>query len=86
MDLMVKGFEVFRALSGGASCDLAVVHNGVLARIEVRTAYRTAKGDIQRNRNGLGRQDHFAWCLPDEIVYEPPLPTPAGPPPAREAA
>lgn len=71
-DLLKKGYEVFRSLSPSASCDLAVLQNGVLRRIEVRTAYRGPSGVISTTRNGF-RADHFAFHLGDEIVYEPAL-------------
>ena len=39
-DLLRRGFEVFRAVSGACSCDLAVIKNGKLLRIEVKTSYK----------------------------------------------
>jgi hypothetical protein len=78
VDLMEKGYEVFRAVSSACSCDLAVLKDGQLLRIEVLTAYRiTATGKLLGSHNSkkdFGRQDHFAFMLPNEIVYEPPLP------------
>ena len=43
-DLMKQGYEVFRALSPSCSCDLAILRNGRLLRVEVRTGYRTVTG------------------------------------------
>lgn len=70
VDLLAKGFEVFRAISPSCSCDLAALKDGRLLRIEVRTAYRSKNGGIISNRSRFSA-DHFAFVLPDEIVYEP---------------
>ncbi len=75
-DLMAKGYEVFRAVSPSSSCDIAVLKDGKLLRIEVRTSYKDiSTGKITRTKTGQdeGRQDVFAWVLPDSIVYEPSL-------------
>jgi Holliday junction resolvase len=70
-DLMTKGYEVFRALSPACSCDLVALKNGVLSRIEVRTAYRSRTG-ITRNATNF-RGDILAFVLPKKIIYEPEL-------------
>jgi hypothetical protein len=36
--LMIEGYEVFRALEPGSSCDLVALKNGQASRVEVRTA------------------------------------------------
>jgi hypothetical protein len=78
VDLLAKGYEVFRAVSASCSCDLAILKNGRLLRIEVRTGYRIkATGALLASRNrqkDAGRQDHYAFVLPGEIIYDPPLP------------
>lgn len=73
VDLLAKGYEVFRALSPSCSCDLTVMKNGELLRIEVRTAYRGKSNNIITSRSRF-KADHFALVLPSEIVYEPELP------------
>jgi hypothetical protein len=75
VDLLAKGYEVFRALSPACSCDLAILKDGKLLRIEVRTAYRSKNGGIVSNHSRFNA-DHFALVLPDEIVYEPQLQKP----------
>ncbi|MGD0792061.1 MAG: hypothetical protein ABR920_09845 [Terriglobales bacterium] len=44
-------------------------------RIEVRTANFQINGRLTfpRSRKDGGRQDHFAYVLPESIGYEPPL-------------
>src|ERR1039458_5705718 len=39
VDLLSRDYEVFKAVSNHCSCDLAVLKNGMLKRIEVRTGY-----------------------------------------------
>ncbi len=73
VDLLQKGFEVFRALSQSCSCDLAVLKDGKLLRIEVRTAYRSMAGKTLIS-NKKHRADHLAMAFGDSIVYEPALP------------
>ena len=73
VDLLAKGYEVFRALSPSCSCDLAVMKDSKLLRIEVRTAYRGKSNNIITRRSRF-KADHFALVLPSEIVYEPELP------------
>lgn len=46
VDLMKKGYEVFRALSPHCSCDLLAMKQGVVLKVEVRTARRRFPGGI----------------------------------------
>lgn len=76
-DLMKRGYEVFRALSPSCSCDLAILKNGRLLRIEVRTAHRIPRGLVwARNKSTEDRHDHYALVLHSEnlVTYEPELP------------
>lgn len=74
VDLLEKGYEVFRALSPSCSCDLAILKDGELKRIEVKTGYRLRSGEISRRAPRTGnRHDILAICLSDEIIYNPPL-------------
>lgn len=53
MDLMLKGWETFRALSPACSCDLIAQREGVSIRVEVRTgAVSSISGKITWPRNG----------------------------------
>lgn len=76
VDLLSKGFNVFRALSPSCPCDLAVLKDGQLLKIEVRTAYVSTSGKLYRNINKRDNSDNidaYAWVLPDKVVYEPEL-------------
>ena len=74
VDLLIRGYEVFRALSPATSCDIAILKSGALLRVEVRTGYRNLKtGKILFCGARAGRADVTAVVLPDEILYVPPL-------------
>lgn len=75
-DLLERGYEVFRAVSPSCSCDLAVLKDGKLVRVEVRTGYESPTG---RRHLGISlderhRYDIAAGVFPSEIVYSPSLP------------
>jgi hypothetical protein len=87
MDLMMRGYEVFRALSPTCSCDLIAAKPGASAlRIEVRTgqiSHITGRTSFPRNGKGKDKRDesvldHYAvvvyiGAIP-HVTYEPPLP------------
>ena len=75
-DLMLRGYEVFRALSPSTSCDLAILKDGHLLRIEVRTVAARKNGEIVRQNNpkDAGRHDIFAAVCCGQIRYFPSLP------------
>lgn len=78
VDLLVKGYDVFRALSPSSPCDLAILKDYKLLRIEVRTAHKTASGSVYHRKplpeDDKDNIDHYAWVLPKEIIYDPELP------------
>ena len=74
VDLMRRGFEVFRAVSPACSCDLLASKNGKLWRVEVRTAYRNElTGRVTVNLPDRSRCDVLASVLGNEVVYDPEL-------------
>lgn len=73
-DLMLKGFNVFRALSSNASCDLAIVRKDKLLRIEVRTGYRTPAGSLSFPKKPAELFDVMAVVESNgTITYMPPI-------------
>jgi hypothetical protein len=72
-DLMERGYEVFRALSPSCSCDIAVLKDGRLLRIECRTGRYLKECRYFKSTQRL-RADVLAVILHDKIVYEPDLP------------
>lgn len=76
VDLLAKGYDVFRALSPNCPCDLAILKDGKLLRIEVRTAHISTSGKLYKTKNKRddpNNIDHYAWVLPDKVIYEPDL-------------
>lgn len=71
LDLLAKGFDVFHAVSPSCSCDLAVLKNGKLFRIEVRTGHYVRGGKYYYTPSF--RTDIMAIVLSDKIAYHPPL-------------
>lgn len=77
-ELMAKGYDVFRSVSQHCSCDIAILKNRSLLRVEVRTGYvYVSSGKRWTNKpkgSDAERFDIFATCYPDRIDYEPALP------------
>ena len=77
VNLLAKGYEVFRAMSPAASCDLAILRNGTVLRIEVKTGHKsTYSGAVVWPKISRERFDVLALVLSDEILYDPPLSLP----------
>jgi hypothetical protein len=75
VDLIKRGYEVFRAVSPASSCDIAILKNNQLLRIEVKTGYRYLNGAIGSGygENQKGRFDILAIVIhkTNEIIYQP---------------
>jgi len=71
LDLMNKGYEVFRAVSPASSCDLAILKDRNLLRVEVRTGRKSPTGKIYKSYLGKRvKADILATVLPYEIIYD----------------
>lgn len=75
-DLMRKGWNVFRALSPSCPCDLIIMRDNIIKRIEVRSGYRlpsTGNLGFPKKNSDLGKSDHFAIYVhrTGEICYLP---------------
>lgn len=71
VDLLLKGYEVFRAVSSACSCDLAILKNGKLLRVEVKTgAYYNGK--LYANKGKIHQYDILAIVDPikNQILYK----------------
>lgn len=74
VDLLAKGYDVFRALSPSCPCDLVILKEGRLLRVEVRTAHISPWGKMYKLKSlrDIGdKTDIYAHVLPDTIVYVP---------------
>jgi len=68
VDLLLKGFHVFRAVSPACACDLMLLHGDKALRIEVRTVSSTG------SYSAKGRYDIIAAVGKESIKYTPALP------------
>jgi hypothetical protein len=76
VDLSREGFEVFRAVSPAATCDLLALKDGRTYRIEVKTARRNRRCRWQYDRKRLNpdRYDVLVLVEPDGLIhYRPSL-------------
>ena len=72
IDLLQRGYHVFRALSGSALVDLAILKDGKLITVEVTTGHcSAASGKITHPSKDLSRFDVLAVVLPNRIIYTP---------------
>lgn len=72
-DLLLKGYEVFRAQSPASTCDLIALKDGVALRVEVKVGKRRASGGIFYSSTRLKRENFDVLAivlLPNEVVYE----------------
>jgi hypothetical protein len=74
VDLMKRGYEVFRALSPACSCDLIAMKAGVILRVEVRSARRKIDGAVRYPTKNI-KGDQIAAVTHDDgaIHYVPEL-------------
>jgi hypothetical protein len=74
VDLLVKGYAVFRALSPSCPCDLVLLVDHRVFRVEVTTAHRSSNGRPTFPAKNPARYDLLAVVFPDSIVYSTELP------------
>ena len=75
VDLLARGYEVFRSVSQSCSCDIAVLKDGRLFRIEVTTGYENPHtGTLSYSPHKTENYDVIAVVLPEDIVFKPELP------------
>lgn len=73
-DLMRLGYEVFRAVSAASSCDLAVLKDGTLKRVEVTTGHRKNGGKVFHCKKPSPKYDILAVVIqPYLVIYNPAL-------------
>lgn len=72
VELLARGYEVFKAVSASCSCDLAILVSGHLAQVEVRTGrYNTRTGSVVASMPRQMNADIFAIVCKHKIVYRP---------------
>jgi len=70
IDLLKKGYEVFKSISPCCSCDLAILKSGKLLKVEVTTGYGVGKIIMHPPKN-KDKYDILAVVVNGEIKYEP---------------
>lgn len=70
-DLIERGFQVFRALSPSCECDLAILHNKRLIRVEVTTGYLYRNGRMSWSKHDALKFDLIAIVSTTGISYIP---------------
>lgn len=77
VDLMRKGFEVFRAVSPASKFDLAAFYEGKLFRVEVTTGSHTGAGGLVHPQKDYSRFDILIVVMQDgSLIYKSDLPLP----------
>ena len=71
IDLMKKGYEVFRALSQACSCDVLAKKDGKIYSFEVRTGHPTSKGYSYPKNNIRAENIALVIHRDNKIVYIP---------------
>ena len=74
-DLIRRGYHVFRCLSPHGPCDLAILRDNALLKVEVGSASRSQSGALYRVKKPA-HYDFDILALIDHsgvIHYEPPL-------------
>jgi hypothetical protein len=75
IDLLAKGYVVFRSISPHGPCDLAVLKDGKLIKVEVATGYLNSSGQIQKPQKSENHDfDILAVVVQDQIKYFPEKP------------
>ena len=89
-DLMTKGYQVFRALTPDAECDLVVISKGKCYRVEVKSTFvvyvgkdATVAGSLVASNKY--RYDILAEVVNGSILYTPSLDDTLGRPESKEA-
>ena len=72
-DLLTQGYEVFRSCSPSCSCDLAILKDKQLLRVEVTTGHYSLAGVAEYPPHDMDNFDLLAVVLPDRILYYPPF-------------
>ena len=73
-DLLYRGYAVFHSVSQSASCDLIIMKNGKMQRVEVTTGYRCKSGKLQYPPHKESNYDILCIIIKnknEDIIYLP---------------
>ena len=72
VDLLRRGYSVFRSMSPACPCDLIILKNQHVLRVEVKTAFLSPRGGtMYAHPRKHEEYDILVQVLPDSIIYEP---------------
>ena len=70
IDLLEKGYEVYRAAFQGMPCDLIARQFGVYQRVEVTTGNKSPNGTVAHPKRDAATYDMLAVVVGNEIIYK----------------
>lgn len=74
VDLLARGFHVYRSMSASAPWDLVVaIPSGRMVRVEVKSAVVNKNGTVGGGSFKRNVFDAVCYVTRDRIVYEPPV-------------
>jgi len=71
LELLSRGFNVFRATSPACPCDLIISKNQNILRVEVTTGKYSGVGKVWYAPHNTDNYDIMAVVLPEKIYYYP---------------
>lgn len=71
VELLSRGYHVYRAVAPNALCDLAILKDGKLLRVEVTTGHIEFSGKVGYPPKDKTRFDLLAITLPEKIIFIP---------------
>ena len=74
VDLLKRRYNVFRAVSPSADCDIVIVADKTVYRVEVTTGYKSPTGKLYYPPHDPQKYDVIAVLVGDEIHYVGELP------------
>jgi len=69
VDLLRRGYSVFRALSPSCPCDLVLLKDGDVFRVEVTTGHNSSNGRLYYPKKDPQLYDILAVVTSDSIIY-----------------
>lgn len=77
VDLLRRGYDVFRSVSPNSECDLIVSHKGKLCRVEVKSARYAGRRRMEYGRKRLNKTKFDVLALvflrDNSVCYQPSL-------------
>lgn len=72
IELMRRGYDVYRAINPDAEFDLVAVKDDAVTRVEVRSVARRKDGSLCVSMRSTDKCDLYAFVCRDEVVLRTP--------------